>query len=117
MEEDRLRIPSTKRICFIGRTKSHGPETRDKALAEITRLVGRHTTTLQPRNLKGTKDDKSIVGHGDQNSAKRRKLSEDGGDDDDQRKLFVPRDKEIKVRNCTQIDQVSRYSLSSLLGL
>ena len=79
MEEDRLRIPSTKRICFIGRTKSHRPEERKEALAGILDTVEQHTAST------------------DESEAKRVKL--EGG-------KFVPRAAEIKVRNCSQIDKV-----------
>ena len=75
MEEDRLRIPSTKRICFVGRSRS------------------KHGADQGTLNLKQTILD--MIPAEEKNSEKRQKT--DNG--------FVPRPAEIKVRNCTRIEK------------
>lgn len=78
MEEDRLRIPSTKRICFVGRRKTHGDG------VERERLLEGLLSTLPLRGKDGD-------GDGDAPAAKKAK--------------FVPREVDIKVTNCTNVSQ------------
>ena len=76
MEEDRLRIPSTKRICFVGRSRiKHGAD-QETQMQTILDMIPAEENS-------------------DENSEKRQKMDN----------KFVPRPAEIKVRNCTRIEQ------------
>jgi tRNASer (uridine44-2'-O)-methyltransferase len=45
MEEDKLRIPSTKRICFVGRARKPASEPRDQLLGRVRSMVREQSTT------------------------------------------------------------------------
>ncbi|TRY70144.1 hypothetical protein TCAL_10016 [Tigriopus californicus] len=78
MEEDRLKIPSTKRICFIGRQRVNLKETRPEILQAI-------------HDLNSTSQSQGQCEKNDLVHAKRARLD------------FVPRSSEIAVHNCTQL--------------
>nr|XP_022343515.1 probable tRNA (uracil-O(2)-)-methyltransferase [Crassostrea virginica] len=86
VQEDTLRIPSTKRVCFIGKTRNYQPEEMDlidDRIANYIRL--RSTLSSVPEN---TED----------NPPKRLKTDEmwDEG--------FTPRSSVEKARNCRSVD-------------
>ena len=76
MEEDRLRIPSTKRICFVGRKLTYEASERETILNQIRYLIG-ESSENEP-------------------DSKRAKVTQD---------TFVPRPADIQVRNCTRVDK------------
>ena len=52
MEEDKLRIPSTKRICFVGRTKKYSPEERDGVLVDVLKMIEEGHEVSEPSEKK-----------------------------------------------------------------
>ncbi|KAK3609488.1 hypothetical protein CHS0354_022248 [Potamilus streckersoni] len=94
VEEDMLRIPSTKRVCFVGRNRSYSP-------AEESIIEAERSAFIQQRCLMCHKDEdcKGV------NSAKRKK-------DDSESKVwpsdFQPREKVEKIRNCITVSQSTK---------
>ncbi len=84
MEEDKLRIPSTKRICFVGRRRNHNEEERPRILSDIHGLLPKESNKendgVEPSEKKSRPDESAAPG-------------------------FVPRESAIPVRNCTRIEQ------------
>ena len=39
MEEDRLKIPSTKRVCFVGRARNHPPKEKQSVITTIMAML------------------------------------------------------------------------------
>lgn len=89
MEEDRLKIPSTKRICFVGRQRNHLKESRPEILEGIHQLISSQSEE--------SRRERDLV------DAKRAKLD------------FVPRSSEIVVQNCTQLPKELITSVISLV--
>ncbi|XP_052859774.1 probable tRNA (uracil-O(2)-)-methyltransferase [Anopheles cruzii] len=78
VDTDRLRIPSTKRTCIVGRTRNYPIEEYDTIDANIQTFINERTTQAVPlQNL--------IT--------------------DEWTSNFKPRDSTEKVRNCTKIDR------------
>ncbi len=75
MEEDKLRIPSTKRVCFVGRKRNYSPSERENVLSKVCRLV----SVQRPEEEEGPTEHK--------------------------KPKFEPRPADIVVRNCTQLDR------------
>lgn len=81
---DKLRIPSTKRICLIGLTRTYPEDETDSQDRKIEELIS-------ARSLKSKSSQTN-----DENPSKT---------SDEWAKDFKPRDIIEKVRNCTQIDR------------
>ncbi|KAF7994425.1 hypothetical protein HCN44_003897 [Aphidius gifuensis] len=84
---DKLRIPSTKRICFIGERRSYPRDQTNIQDEKIEKIINE-------RSLQKT--DESINNNNDNNN----ETTNDKWSND-----FKPRDSVEKVRNCTQIDK------------
>lgn len=82
---DRLRIPSTKRICFVGWERTYAKEDISKLDANIQRVINARSTTSQ----------KSIV-------TKNENTNENGNS---WSASFKPRSTTERTRNCTQLDR------------
>ncbi|CAC5399348.1 TRM44 [Mytilus coruscus] len=92
VEEDTLRIPSTKRVCFIGQDRTYPKE--EESLIDDKRSIYIRTRSSSNQSSKSEADD--------QPSAKYQKL------DNGQKwsKEFEPRDQsKEKSRNCQKIDK------------
>ncbi|XP_012537223.1 probable tRNA (uracil-O(2)-)-methyltransferase [Monomorium pharaonis] len=76
---DRLRIPSTKRICFVGWKRTYAKENTAALDADIQRIINARSQILDSRN--------------EADSDLRWSAS------------FKPRDSTERVRNCTQLDK------------
>ncbi|KAL3858141.1 hypothetical protein ACJMK2_012751 [Sinanodonta woodiana] len=94
VEEDMLRIPSTKRVCFVGRNRSYSP-------AEETIIEGERSAFIQQRCLTGHKDDKGV-------NSKKRTHSPDDGESKVWSSNFQPREKVEKIRNCITVSQSTK---------
>jgi tRNASer (uridine44-2'-O)-methyltransferase len=94
MEEDRLRIPSTKRICFIGRQKNHDDSGADAVKDVILGMIP-----------DGGGDGHCDGGEEDGKRSKRQKSE----------KEFVPRPPEIRVRNCTKLDRELKDTILEII--
>ncbi|KAA0190777.1 hypothetical protein HAZT_HAZT000452, partial [Hyalella azteca] len=77
VERDRLKIPSTKRECFVGRSKLHTEQERPSVLTSIQEFIDSRVAANVSNLGRGTDLKRS-------------------GD-------FVARPKEQRVRNCTQL--------------
>ncbi len=81
MEEDKLRIPSTKRTCFVGRKKTSAKDGKEDVLVKVQAMLSAENHSEN---------------NAEQPEGKRLKL---------QSGQFVPRPAEIAVKNCTQVDK------------
>lgn len=103
VEEDCLRIPSTKRVCLIGKSRRYSPAEEPQADAQRTRYISSHSTESVPSQAaSGT-----CNSDGDVNVDSVNECLKTG----DWISGFRPRDKVIQVRNCVLlprdfIDQV-----------
>ena len=84
VEEDRLRIPSTKRICFVGRHVTYTESEREATVSRIRQLIGEG-------------DGDNDAAEDSEPGTKKAKVTADD--------VFVPRPADIKVRNCTRVDR------------
>ncbi|PSN39820.1 hypothetical protein C0J52_18429 [Blattella germanica] len=82
VEQDRLRIPSTRRICFVSFGRSYPEEATAKIDHEIKKLI----------DDKENKNECSISNHQEEDN---KKWSHD----------FKPRESVERVRNCTQLEK------------
>lgn len=86
VQEDTLRIPSTKRVCFIGKTRNYKPEEKDLIDDKIANYI----------NIRSTAS--SISGTDGNPPAKKQKTGEVWSEG------FTPRPSEEKSRNCKSVD-------------
>ena len=93
MEEDRLKIPSTKRICFVGRRRIIN---EDLVKTKIKTMVQQEEQ--QKRSNISTTDSSHI----------NKKLKTD-------EELFSPRPADIAVRNCSQISRSTSEKIVSIV--
>ncbi len=95
MEEDKLRIPSTKRVCFVGRKKNHDLEVRQRVLGRMGQMLmsSSPASPRQPRAKNRVKTESSVSSPS-----------------------FVPRKSDIPVRNCTQIDKCFQSDIVSTIA-
>lgn len=91
MEKDRLRIPSTKRVCFVGQTRIHSEEEWTRVLEKMHAFIDKRISSYTVNNLPNRK---YLVNETVTASADRGKLWGAG---------FVARPKLQRTRNCTQL--------------
>jgi len=111
-ERDRLKIPSTKRICFVGSRKLHPHKERSQLIREIQSFIDERIKLYEKPSVATD----GIVSEDADSVAK---------DDDGQKRCledmwvadFMPRPKLQKTRNCTQLDAHVREDLVKNISL
>ncbi|XP_076017805.1 putative tRNA (uracil-O(2)-)-methyltransferase [Genypterus blacodes] len=106
-EEDCLRIPSTKRVCLVGKSRNYQPGEEDQAEGRRTRFIH---------------DRQPPQGSDVQNAARRENADSDGTHGSSWGAGFQPRDKIETVRNCAAlprdlVDGVVLQVANVLLGM
>ncbi|XP_069106213.1 probable tRNA (uracil-O(2)-)-methyltransferase isoform X2 [Argopecten irradians] len=95
VEEDTLRIPSVKRVCFIGKTRTYSKE-------EESIIDAKRTTYIKNRCEKCDTNNSDIKSDSASDS-KRRKLDGENHDDQQWTTTFKPRDSKERTRNCQHV--------------
>ncbi|KAG8591329.1 hypothetical protein GDO81_000128 [Engystomops pustulosus] len=120
VEEDCLRIPSTKRVCLIGKSRSYSPEEEAQADARRTRYISSHagdSTTSDTAPGTCHHDEGRIDGDVTSDCSNRSPQTHHGN----WIAGFRPRDKVEPIRNCVSlprdfIDKVVLQVAQLLLG-
>ncbi|XP_018410473.1 PREDICTED: probable tRNA (uracil-O(2)-)-methyltransferase [Nanorana parkeri] len=96
VEEDCLRIPSTKRVCLIGKSRTYLPEEEDQIDKERTRYIASHSN-----DTSGSREDPVHCDHST-NGEESSDVSPDDPGTGHKNWLpsFRPRDKVEQIRNC-----------------
>ncbi|XP_069833461.1 probable tRNA (uracil-O(2)-)-methyltransferase [Dendropsophus ebraccatus] len=94
VEEDCLRIPSTKRVCLIGKTRSYSPAEEGQADVQRAQYISSHTAgTITSEANSGTCTHNTDSADSDLNSCLKT-------EPENWISGFRPRDKVEQVRNC-----------------
>ncbi|XP_073466905.1 probable tRNA (uracil-O(2)-)-methyltransferase isoform X2 [Aquarana catesbeiana] len=99
VEEDCLRIPSTKRVCLIGKSRNYPPEKEEQIDRERKKYIASHSNDTSDSAC--TREDDELCDHST-NGEESSNVSPDDPETGHGKWLssFQPRDKVEQIRNC-----------------
>ncbi|PIO33051.1 hypothetical protein AB205_0055330 [Aquarana catesbeiana] len=99
VEEDCLRIPSTKRVCLIGKSRNYPPEKEEQIDRERKKYIASHSNDTSDSAC--TREDDELCDHST-NGEESSNVSPDDPEMGHGKWLssFQPRDKVEQIRNC-----------------
>ncbi|XP_074641673.1 putative tRNA (uracil-O(2)-)-methyltransferase [Tubulanus polymorphus] len=101
VERDTLRIPSTKRVCFVGRTRTYSVDAESVMDRQLQSYINERCDSSSEKQNSLSDNSRPV--------SKKFKSSPDDDDNaaslDDWAVNFTPRESVEKVRNCTTVDR------------